>query len=40
MSPRKILKIRGSDIEFGGILESYMAILCALISKFKLNFNI
>ena len=28
MPPRKILKIRGSDIEFGGILESYDYIMC------------
>ena len=31
----KILKNRCPDIEFGGILESLMAILRALISKFK-----
>ena len=33
MSPRKILKNRSPDIEFGDILESLMAILCALISN-------
>ena len=38
MPPKRILKNRCSDIEFGGILESLMAILGALlIPKFKKN---
>ena len=35
MPPRKILKNKCPDIEFGDIMESLIAILCVLISKLK-----
>ena len=35
MSPRKTLKSRCPNIDFGGITEGLMVTLCALISKFK-----